>query len=124
VYPRAIEFIAALRDRLTNEILQRSLVRRRCESLVRNGASRTNVTIDDFRENPRYAGDGNRIDLAYAIYALSHGATESEIAQTIADRDLSKKGSDRRQQEYVTRTIEKAQSIVSAATLAHSCIGR
>jgi hypothetical protein len=65
-------------------------------------------TIDSFRFDPRYAGDGNRIDLAYAVYALSHGATEAEVAAAIRTRDLSKKGAEHRQQDYVERTIRKA----------------
>ncbi len=68
------------------------------------------LSIDDFRNKPEYGGDGNRIDLAYAVYALAHGATEDEIRSAIASRDLSKKGPEFRQQAYVERTIRKACS--------------
>jgi hypothetical protein len=68
------------------------------------------LTIDDFRGKPEYGGDGNRIDLAYAVYALAHGATENEIRSAIPSRDLSKKGPESRQQAYVERTIRKACS--------------
>lgn len=66
------------------------------------------LSIDDFRANPAYGGDGHRIDLAFAVYALSHGLTEEAIAAAIRSRDLSKKGSEIRQAAYVTRTLKKA----------------
>jgi len=34
-------------------------------------------TIDDCRNNPMYSGDGNRIDLAFAVYAASHGVPKA-----------------------------------------------
>ena len=58
-----------------------------------------------------YAGDGTRIDLAYAIYAISHGAPESQVEAAIRSRDLSHKGGDKRQAEYVERTIKKALAV-------------
>jgi hypothetical protein len=64
--------------------------------------------IDDFRGDPRYGGDGTRIDLAYAIYAIAHGHAVAEVEAAIRSRDLSHKGSERRQQDYVARTIKKA----------------
>lgn len=66
------------------------------------------LTIDAFRSNPKYDGDGNRIDLAYAVYAISHGVSEAAIAEAINSRDLSKKGPLNRQREYTNRTIAKA----------------
>jgi hypothetical protein len=68
------------------------------------------LSIENFRTKREYAGDGNRIDLAYAVYALAHGATENEIRSAIASRDLSKKGPESRQRAYVERTIRKACS--------------
>jgi hypothetical protein len=65
-------------------------------------------SIDDFRGDPRYGGDGKRADLAYAVYAFSHGQTEAHIDAAIRSRDLSHKGSERRQEDYVERTIRKA----------------
>ncbi len=66
-------------------------------------------TIEDFRSNPRYAGDQNRIDLAYAIYALSQGVGETEVKSQLCSRDLAKKGNSERQQLYIGRTIERAR---------------
>jgi hypothetical protein len=73
-------------------------------------ACKTRLTIDDFRSKPAYGGDGNRIDLAYTVYALSHGVSEADIRSAIASRDLSKKGSEHRQLNYIERTIRKACS--------------
>lgn len=66
------------------------------------------LTIDDFRSNPTYGGDGNRIDLAYSVYALAHGVSEMAVADEINSRDLSKKGPPTRQRDYTNRTIAKA----------------
>jgi hypothetical protein len=68
------------------------------------------LTIDDFRRKAVYGGDGNRIDLAYAVYALAHGSTEDEVRAAIASRDLSKKGPEHRQRDYIERTVRKACS--------------
>jgi hypothetical protein len=74
----------------------------------RRGGNR--LTIDDFRAKPEYGGDGNRIDLAYAVYALANGVADSEVRAAIASRDLSKKGPEDRQIEYIDRTLRKAAS--------------
>jgi hypothetical protein len=103
VYPRADHFLASVR-RSVEERLQ---TRERLQTIVLPDG-RYRKTIDTFRSDHRYAGDGNRIDLAYAVYALSHGATEAEVAAAIRTRDLSKKGAEHRQQDYVERTIRKA----------------
>lgn len=66
------------------------------------------LSIDDFRSNPSYDGDGNRIDLAYSVYALAQGVSEAAIAEAINSRDLSKKGAPSRQSAYTSRTIAKA----------------
>lgn len=68
------------------------------------------LSIDDFRANLSYGGDGNRIDLAYAVYGLSHGLSADLVEQAIRSRDLSKKGSEARQAAYSGRTIAKAQA--------------
>ena len=68
------------------------------------------LTIDYFRLKQEYGGNGNRIDLAYAVYALSHGVSQADVRSAIASRDLSKKGNEGRQRDYVERTIRKAAS--------------
>jgi len=65
-------------------------------------------SIESFRTDPRYEGDGTRIDLAYAIYAFSRGLNAAQIEAAIKSRDLSHKGGERRQSDYVARTVRKA----------------
>jgi len=65
-------------------------------------------SIDDYRRDPRYGGDGNRIDLAYAIHALACGRATTQVAADIKSRDLSHKGNESRQDQYLARTIKKA----------------
>lgn len=64
--------------------------------------------IESFRQNPAYAGDNTRVDLAYAIYALAHGASEADVRNVIASRDLRHKGTEQRQADYIDRTVKKA----------------
>ena len=71
--------------------------------------------IEEFRADPAYRGDGNRIDLAYAIHALAYGYSEDLVRATIQQRDLSKKGPAARQLAYVTRTIAKARQHLDAS---------
>lgn len=108
VYPEAGRFLA----RVSAELDQKRESRKR---LVERAASRSPSTgptalktIDAFRSNARYGGDGNRIDLAYAIYAFAHGVEATEVAAAIRSRDMSHKGNERRQAEYVERTVKKA----------------
>lgn len=65
-------------------------------------------SIESFRSDPKYDGDGKRADLAYAVYALTRGRSEVEVEAAIRSRDLSHKGNERRQNDYVDRTIKKA----------------
>ncbi len=65
-------------------------------------------TIEAFRNDPRYGGDQTRVDLAYAVYAVSHGVHPANIYDALASRDLSHKGSANRQADYIERTIKKA----------------
>lgn len=113
VYPMATEFVGSLRTRLAQEATE---IRRLYEKFVYQSPERASLTIDTFRNDARYDGDGNRIDLAYAVYALSHGVSENEVRRAIESRDLAKKGSSKRQQQYVERTIEKARSIAGLST--------
>ena len=69
-------------------------------------------SIDAFRSDPRYAGDGSRIDLAYALYAFSRGTSQAQVEAAIASRDLSHKGTERRQRDYIARTVRKALATV------------
>jgi len=111
VYPRAGEFVAQLRKEVVNQAEARALLREQLEHSRNKAPESPRLTIDDFRRSPKYQGDGNRIDLAYAIYALSHNVPEEEIRAAIGSRDLSKKGLERRQRDYINRTVEKARAL-------------
>jgi hypothetical protein len=106
VYPKATEFLQQIDAQV--EIVRRDAERRRQRADIRLHPSGVLKSIDDFRRDPRYGGDGNRIDLAYAVYALLHGVPEEQVRAHIMGRDLNHKGNERRQADYVDRTIRKA----------------
>ena len=108
-YPEADRFIARIEQQLDRDHRERE---RRRATGPREGASGALRGIDSFRANPTYAGDGTRIDLAYAIYALAHGVPDAQIDTAIRSRDLTHKGNEKRQAEYVERTLRKAAAIV------------
>ena len=110
IYSEAEHFLAGVRadvERLRAEREQRSQ-----RAKVVTVRPQNLKSIDVFRPDSRYAGDGTRIDLAYAVYALAHGATAVEVEAAIRSRNLSHKGSERRQNEYVERTIKKALATI------------
>jgi hypothetical protein len=86
---------------------QEALRANRCSTSSAQQSTRLKA-IEDFRSDARYGGDGTRIDLAFGIYALAHGLSVEEAADAIRSRDLSHKGSEARQHDYVERTIKKA----------------
>ncbi|HTW64667.1 MAG TPA: DNA-primase RepB domain-containing protein [Bryobacteraceae bacterium] len=106
VYPEADRYLAGLKATLKRAPVDRDRRVPRISAVLVH--QRELKTIDVFRTDPRYCGDGNRIDLAYSIYALSHGASDAEVAAAIRSRDLSHKGNERRQSQYIERTIKRA----------------
>ena len=111
VYPEAERFLIGVKDEVERQRADKEQLREQIAKVA--SASRKDLkTIDGFRADARYSGDGNRIDLAYAVYALSHGASAIEVAAMIRSRDLSHKGNERRQDEYVERTIKKALATI------------
>ena len=111
VYPEAERFLTGVRHEVEQEQVERERLRAQMSKLGLVFPKELK-TIDDFRANVRYGGDGTRIDLAYAVYAFSHGASATEVAAVIRSRDLSHKGNERRQNEYVERTIKKALATI------------
>ncbi len=113
IYPAANTFIRDVRtgveERRHAEELRRSAIASKHHRQQITGPLKS---IDTFRSDPRYAGDGSRIDLAYALYAFSRGADQSHVEAAIASRDLSHKGTERRQKDYIARTIRKALATV------------
>jgi hypothetical protein len=108
VYPEAEAFVSGVRRQLEVERERENERRSRARGVNPQIASGERKPIEAFRADPRYHGDGTRTDLAYAIYALSRGATEAQVEAAIRSRDLSHKGGERRQTDYVERTIKKA----------------
>jgi hypothetical protein len=106
VYPNANDFLLRIEDQL--ESARRDAERRRSWANNRFRQSADLKSMEHFRRDPRYGGDGNRIDIAYAVYALSHGVPEEHVRLAITSRDLKHKGNEKRQADYVDRTIQKA----------------
>jgi hypothetical protein len=73
-----IDFVPAVRAAAEDE-RKREQKRRSVQPAPQVSRSTELKSIDSFRADPRYGDDGTRMDLAYAIYAASHGATEAEI---------------------------------------------
>lgn len=106
-YQRAAHFVNHVETEMALHREQKACLANRCTPSNPVVAARLK-TIDDFRSDARYGGDGTRVDLAYGIYALAYGLSVEEAADAIRSRDLSHKGSEARQHEYVERTIKKA----------------
>jgi hypothetical protein len=114
VYPEAPQFVAGVRQALEDRKKERQQLRDG-SGAGRPGERLPLKSIDAFRNDPKYGGDGTRIDLAYSIYAVSNGATEVEVSNAIRSRDLSHKGDEKRRNDYVDRTIRKALGTVQVA---------
>ncbi len=108
IYAESDRFIERVETRLARERERTAQLRVLPPNPVRSQLQ----TIENFRMNSVYGGDGTRIDLAYAIYAFSHGAPGEQVKAEIRSRDLSHKGDEKRQTEYVERTVNKALSVV------------
>jgi hypothetical protein len=110
VYPEAVRFLAGVKSSLERRQAEREQLRQRAKAATIRPQDLK--SIDVFRGDSRYGGDGTRVDLAYAVYALSHGASAEELEAAIRSRDLSHKGNERRQNDYVERTIKKALATI------------
>ena len=110
LYSEGEHFLASIEARREEEFRNRERLRS-TGTVYRHTTSLKD--IDSFRANPQYAGDGTRVDLAFAIYAISHGAPVAQVEASIRSRDLSHKGNEKRQLEYVERTIRKATAAVT-----------
>ena len=109
VYREAGKFVDGIRKQCERDQDARKKRDAAFESMCVSGGA--NKSIELFRQNPAYGGDGTRVDLAYALYALSRGARVEDVGAAIRSRDLSHKGTERRQEEYVERTIRKALAL-------------
>lgn len=103
IYEAAPEFLSGVRQKLALELGQR-YERSRQNRPGAERATETLKSIEDFRRDARYAGDGNRVDFAYAMYARAKGVDRAEVAAAIATRDLKHKA-----KNYVEYTIRRAE---------------
>jgi hypothetical protein len=110
VYPESPGLLAGVESAIRRQ--QEDAARQRAMFSGRAPAETTLKSIAEFRSDPRYGGDGTRIDLAYAIYALSHGMGTDQVSAVLRTRDLAHKGNERRQNDYVERTTRKALDAV------------
>lgn len=114
-YKNGREFLTAIRSQLDKDRAERSRIpAARSSPSVSTGPLKG---IDEFRADAKYGGDRTRVDLAYAVYALSHGVDETRVIAALHSRDLSHKGSQKRQDDYVRRTIQKAATVVKGESL-------
>ena len=111
IYPEAERFLAGVKNEVERLKAERERVREQIAKIT-PVLPKDLKTLDAFRLDTRYGGDGTRIDLAYAVYAFSHGASAAQVQAAIRSRDLSHKGNERRQNEYVERTIKKALATI------------
>jgi hypothetical protein len=109
-YSEGERFVGAITAQREAEYRSRELQRRPSNAPPRDRSK----SIEEFRSNPRYGGDDTRVDLAFAIYALSHGSSDDQVAAAIHSRDLSHKGDEKRQTQYVDRTIAKARKVTES----------
>jgi hypothetical protein len=104
-YQAAGKFLEEVESKLQAEVQRRARQPMATGRPLRQEALKT---IEHFRANPTYGGDGSRIDLAFAIYALSQGMGQAQVGTVLQSHDLSHKGNQNRQSEYVNRTIKKS----------------
>ncbi len=109
IYEAAPELVAEVKQRLAIELAQRNKRYQSRESSAGRSAGHLK-TIEDFRQDHRYAGDGNRVDFAYAMYARAKGVDQAEVAAAIETRDLSHKA-----KNYVEYTIRRAEQKIGPA---------
>jgi hypothetical protein len=79
VYPEAERFLLSVKSELERRNSEREQLRSRHLDYGRAIRSQDLKSIDAFRADGRYGGDGTRVDLAYAVYALSHGISTDEV---------------------------------------------
>ena len=104
VYSKAAEFLAGIGTSCNSEVGQGE------ESHKQPRRHRMGIKpLEEFHADPTYAGDLHRADMAWARHVAGHGCTMEEIKEELLEgRDLSKKGSRKRQLEYAERTARKA----------------
>jgi len=100
--------VARTRDLLEKEHAERARAQARYQAALTRLDGRPLKGIEAFRADPRYGGDGTRVDLAYAVYAVARGVDLASVKAALGSRDLSHKGNPMRQSDYIERTVRKA----------------
>ena len=105
IYSAAAEFM----DQIARA-MKLAIDSRRAESAPTSRIAEASIRLlSEFHNDPRYAGDLHRADMAWALHAASRGIPEQQIRdQILRARDLSKKGRLTRQLAYAERTAVKA----------------
>jgi RepB DNA-primase from phage plasmid len=107
IYSKAMEFVAEIRSSDGGQQAQgeEPWKPRRRRPVGRAGV----IPLEEFHTAPTYGGDLHRADMAWAKHAAGRGFTLEQIKDELLNgRDLSKKGSRKRQLEYAERTARKA----------------
>jgi RepB DNA-primase from phage plasmid len=105
VYSKADEFVTGIRASSDGRIDQGEKPRQRRRRRAHVGVK----PLQEFHAAPAYGGDLHRADMAWARHAAGRGMTLEQIKDELLNgRDLSKKGSRKRQLEYAERTARKA----------------
>lgn len=104
--------VEIVRTRLEQERAERARIQARLQAQAPRQDRGAQKGIEAFRANPRYEGDGTRVDLAYAVYAVAHGIDVASLKAALRSRDLSHKGNQKRQDDYIERTVRKALASV------------
>jgi hypothetical protein len=106
IYSKAAEFVASIPS---SEVRQERQGGEAPKRRRRHGRQSKLVPLEEFHRASAYSGDLHRADMAWAKHAAGRGLTLEQIKdELLSGRDLSKKGSRKRQLEYAERTARKA----------------
>ena len=112
IAPESARLLATLTDRLKQERAERARAQAYFQAAARHQSEGPLKGIEVFRADPRYGGDGTRVDLAYAVYAVARGVDVEDVRVALRSRDLTHKGTAKRQRDYIERTVKKALATV------------
>jgi len=105
-------FVAAVSAKLAQQRVDRAQAQVRFDTQVHQYSRGPLKGIESFRGDFFYGGDGIREDLAYALYAIGHEVDLERVKAALRSRDLSHKGNEQRQNDYIERTVKKALASV------------
>jgi hypothetical protein len=107
VYSKAADFLTCIAE---DEQRQRETVKGEQSPRRQRRTDHVKVKpLKEFHDDTTYAGDLHRADMAWAKHAAGRRLTPEQIRDELFNgRDLSKKGSRKRQLECANRTANKA----------------